>query len=221
MTIEQYPLPENQYHPQEFPKMQIVIHHTASGPSAKGVIDYWKTNSEAVATAFVIGKDGVIQQAFSSKYYAAHLGIPASFIKTFGFLDYGTRCDILHKQSIGIELTCWGGLVKKNGTWLNYQGGLVPNANIQEYNPPFRGFAGFEKYSEQQLTALKELLVYLCDKFNIPKTYHSDMWDISKNAIGGEKGIWTHTSYRIPSDKQDCHPQPELISMLESLNNTQ
>ncbi|TSJ43670.1 N-acetylmuramoyl-L-alanine amidase [Mucilaginibacter corticis] len=218
MNIQQYPLPENQYHAQEFPKTQIVIHHTASGPSAKGNIDYWKTDPVAVATAFVIGKDGIIQQAFASKYYAAHLGIPAAFIHGLGFNDYSTRCDTLHKQSIGIELTCWGGLTQKNGKWLNYLSQAIPDANVQTYSPPFRGFAGFEKYSAEQLTAVKELILYLCNKYKIPTTYHPGMWDISKDAIGGVPGIWTHTSYRIASDKQDCHPQPELIALLQSLS---
>jgi N-acetyl-anhydromuramyl-L-alanine amidase AmpD len=218
MDIRQYPLPENQYHKLEFPKSQIVIHHTASGPSAKGNIDYWKTDPAAVATAFVIGKDGIIQQAFGSKYYAAQFGIPASFIQSLGFSDYGSRCDTLHKQSIGIELTCWGGLTQKNGKWVNYQGGVVPDAEVQLYNPPFRGFAGFQKYADAQLAAVKELIIYLCDKYTIPKTYHPAMWDVSKDAIGGARGIWTHTSYRVASDKQDCHPQPGLIALLQSLD---
>jgi len=215
--IVQYQLAEDQYHKVEFPKKQVVIHHTASGPSAKGNIDYWKTQPDKVATAFVIGKDGVIVQAFGSKYYAAHLGIPASFIRTFGFTDSGTRCDTLHKESVGIELTCWGGLTKKNNKWVSYAGVVVPDSDVQLYNPPFRGYAAFEKYSPAQLASLKELLVYLCDTYHVPKVYHPDMWDVSKKAIGSEPGIWTHTSYRTPADKQDCHPQPELIALLQSL----
>lgn len=220
MNLKQYPLPENQYHKIVYPKRQIVIHHTASGPSATGNIDYWKTDAVAVATAFVIGKDGIIQQAFGSQYYAAHLGIPAALIHGLGFADYRSRCDTLHKQSIGIELTCWGGLTKKNGKWLNYLGKVVQNENVQLYIPAFRGYFGFEKYPEVQLSSLKELLILMCSKYEIPKTYHPTMWDVSKEAIGGVKGIWTHTSYRISGDKQDCHPQPELVAMLKELENS-
>lgn len=218
MNIDQYPLPDNQFHKQEFAKKQIVIHHTASGPSARANIDYWKSDPVAVATAFVIGKDGIIVQAFASKYYAAHLGVPAAFLHALGFADYGTRCDKLHKESVGIELTCWGGLTKKNNKWLNYAGGIVPESDVQVYSPKFRGYAGFEKYSALQIKSLKELLNFLCDTYHVPKTYHPEMWDVSKKAIGSEPGIWTHTSYRIASDKQDCHPQPELIAMLKSLS---
>ena len=52
------------------------------------------------------------------------------------------------------------------------------------------------------------------DRYNIPLEYNQDMWDVSINALKGAPGIWTHVSYR--SDKSDCHPQPELIEMLQS-----
>jgi hypothetical protein len=127
------------------------------------------------------------------------------------------RCEILHKHSIGIELTCWGGLNEMNGKWVSYTGTVIPESNVQLYKPEFRNFLAFEKYSDAQLVSLKQLLIYLCDKYAIPSTYRTDMWDVSKEAIGGAKGIWTHTSYRIAEDKQDCHPQSELITMLQSL----
>jgi hypothetical protein len=41
------------------------------------------------------------------------------------------------------------------------------------------------------------------------------MFDVSKEALSGESGIWSHTSFR--SDKSDIHPQGELIKMLKSL----
>lgn len=67
----------------------------------------------------------------------------------------------------------------------------------------------------------------------IPLPYNEDIWDvdyetdrittsspdgapnISKNAMNGVKGVWTHTSYR--ADKSDCHPQKQLIEMLRGL----
>ena len=61
-----------------------------------------------------------------------------------------------------------------------------------------------------------KLVNYLCDKFNIEKTYNTSMWDISKDALGGKPGIWTHVSYR--ADKSDCMPQPELINSLQTLS---
>lgn len=216
--IVQYPLPENQYHKEEHPKSQIVVHHTASGPSAEGVINYWKSDPARIATAFTIDGDGDIYQSFSSKFYAAHLGVPAAQIKALGFADAGSRCDKLHKASIGIEICNWGGLTKDaKGRWVSYAGAVIPDANVQLYPNKFRGYSAYQKYTEGQIAATKELLIYLADKFGISKAYNEDMWDISKRAIGGHNGIWTHTSYRPASDKQDLHPQPEIIEMFKNL----
>jgi hypothetical protein len=58
-------------------------------------------------------------------------------------------------------------------------------------------------------------LAYWNEKFGIPLDYNADMWDVTNNALDGKPGIWTHNSYR--TDKSDCHPQPELIKMLQTL----
>lgn len=55
--ILQVKFPETQYYKQEFKKNQIVIHHTVSGSNPTNVINAWITNTERVATAFVIGGD--------------------------------------------------------------------------------------------------------------------------------------------------------------------
>ena len=47
--------------------------------------------------------------------------------------------------------------------------------------------------------------------------YNEEMWDLSERALNGDKGVWTHVSFRKPSDKQDCHPDPNLISMLRTI----
>ena len=64
--------------------------------------------------------------------------------------------------------------------------------------------------------SVRQLLVFFGKKYSIPLSYNENMWDIAVEALSGEKGVWTHASYR--SDKSDCHPQPELIEMLKSLN---
>jgi hypothetical protein len=50
---------------------------------------------------------------------------------------------------------------------------------------------------------------------NIPYAYNADIWDVTSRALTGEPGIFAHVSYR--PDKSDCHPQPELIQMLQSV----
>lgn len=216
--IIQFDFPETQYFKVAYPKKQIVLHHTASGPSIKGNIDYFLKDALQVATAFFVGHQGEIGQLFSSKYYAYHLGIPAKQIKELGFADYGTRGLLLHKESIGIELTNWGGLTKNaKGQWQSYAKVIIPDANVQLYPDGFRGYKAYEKYTPAQILALKDLLLYLCDTYSIDKSYQCNMFEVNRDAIGGKNGIWSHTSYRPASDKQDIHPQPEMIAMLKSL----
>ena len=211
--IKWYPAPDKEYHKEEHPKKQIVLHHTASGGNSKGDIDYLNGQDGKVHVAFWIDRDGTIWQAFSSKYYAPHLGVPTS---TFQKFKVKNTVDALHKSSIGIELDNWGYLTKKGDKFYSWSNELVKPENVVTYPEGFLGQKYYEKYYEPQISALKELLEYLCDTFKISKTYNEDMWKVSTNALSGKNGIYTHISYR-ESGKWDCHPQGELISMLKSL----
>ncbi len=225
--IKQVQLKEDQYKKEDCTslKKQLVIHHTAGGANAENVILGWGMNSEDVATAFVIAgkpsatstyKDGDIFQAFGSKYWAYHLAFSKSTNKVpVAYHDFKHETKIA-KASIGIEVCNWGGLTKDaNGVYWNYLNKPFPASEVIELTTPFRGFTYYHAYTDAQIAALKELILYLCDKFNIPKTYNADMWDINLRALNGDAGIFTHVSYR--SDKCDMSPQPKLIEMLKSL----
>lgn len=201
--IKQFPFPENEYYKEETPKKTIVIHHTVSGPSAENIFTSWTNTPERVATALVIGGDGTIVQGYSGKYWAHHLGMKTVNNKQ------------LNQQSIGIELCNWGGLTFDGSKYINAYGKPVPDSSIITYPKGFRGFKYFQQYSDIQLASLKELLIFLCDKYQIDKSYKAGMWDVSKEACAGGGGIYTHVSYR--ADKSDCHPQPELIELLKTL----
>ena len=54
-----------------------------------------------------------------------------------------------------------------------------------------------------------------CWRIMQSKDYKKDMWDISRSALSGSPGIYTHVSYR--KDKSDCHPQKDLIENLKNL----
>jgi len=226
-TLVQVDFPEDQYYKEETEKKQIVLHHTVSGGNADGVISWWKQDPLRIATAFIIAGDGTIYQIFSSKYWAHHLGIKSDFIKSLGFTDYGTRNVTLNKESVGIEVCNWGGLMKDaNGYHPSYWDAnlkkdvgvtkvTIPDEDVQVFDKPYRGYLYFEKYKQEQVDSLGKLVNYLCDKWNIPKTYFPTMWDVSTEAIGSEPGIWTHVSFR--RDKSDQMPQPEIIDMLQNL----
>ena len=219
--IIQYPLKSGQYFEEEHPKSQIVIHHTSGSSNPFFVIDGWNNNIDKIGTPFVISgkpkagettyKDGDIIQCFSSKYYAYHLGIPSSV-----FQKYNIPYQRLDKTSIGIELANWGYVMKqKDGTFKNYVGGTVPNEEVVDLGKEFRGYQYYHRYSDLQLASLKDLLIYLCDKYKISKKYNEGMWDINQACLNGTNGIWNHTSCR--NDKFDCSMQPHLIEMLKSL----
>jgi len=206
--------PENQYIREAHEKNQIVLHHTVSGQGVNGDIAWWRQTSDRVGTAIIVGWDGKIYQCFGSKYWAYHLGLKTSSNKP------------LNKGSIGIEIDAWGGLIRTNRQWYPAKWDkklkksvantkVAPIQNVQVYEQGYRGFYGFEKYTDAQIEAVRELLVFWNGRYKIPLDYHEDMWDYSENAMAGKDGIWAHVSYR--KDKSDCHPQPELIQMLKSL----
>jgi N-acetyl-anhydromuramyl-L-alanine amidase AmpD len=225
--IVQVDFPENQYYREETEKKQIVLHHTVSSGKVDGTINWWKQDPQRVATQFIVDATGVVYQLYSSKFWAHHLGIKSDFIKKYGFLDYGTRNTKLNKESIGIEISRWGGLLKDSkGYHPTYWDTTlkkevcqtkitIPNENVQVFEKPFRGYYFFEKYTNEQIISVGKLVTYLCEKWGISLDYDSSIWDVNKNALGSVPGIYTHVSYR--SDKSDLMPQPEMIEMLKSL----
>lgn len=206
------------YYKVEWPKKQIVLHHTVSGPGIQGDMETWKAFKSHIAVCIIIERDGKMNQLFPSKYWGYHLGVGNAK---------------LDQASIAIELDNWGGLIKGNGKPMkfgqktvntidgkiyNSYGGLV-NVPVTHYPEKFRGYEYFESYTEEQLRATGELLLFWSKNYNIPLTYKEEMWDVSQKALNGEPGVWTHVSYRKPSDKQDCHPDPELKNLLKTLPN--
>jgi N-acetyl-anhydromuramyl-L-alanine amidase AmpD len=212
--IKSVDFPTDQYKASVKDKKQIYIHHTVSGDGVIGDINWWKTTPEDVATCVIIDRNGDIYQCFSSKYWAHHLGIKSTVFKSLDLTSINTK---LNQESIGIEIDSWGGLEKNTaGQWVSYTGKVVPTDNVTEYPEGFRGYYGFEKYTEEQIEATRQLLKYWGGHYKIPLDYKGDaLWDISKEALSGEEGVWTHVSVR--PDKSDCHPQPELVQMLKGL----
>jgi N-acetyl-anhydromuramyl-L-alanine amidase AmpD len=208
--IVQVRLKDTQYYQEEFPKKQIVIHHTVSNGNAKNVVAWWGKTPARIGVAFVIDREGIIHQCFSSKHWAHHLGIK------------GAKNKQLNQQSIGIELCAWGSLKRSDLKSVNVAqftsstGTIVPTNEVIALEKPFRGSKYYQKYTDKQLKTLQILLNYLCETYNIPNTYNSDMWDYSRSsALGGSPGIWTHVSFR--KDKSDCFPQDELVEVLKKL----
>lgn len=208
--IVQIPLNKNQYYQEENEKKQIVIHHTVSNGNAKNVVNSWASNPAKIGTAFIIDREGIIHQTFRSKHWAHHLGTKSKMNKQ------------LNQQSIGIELSSWGGLTRQENPMLKGSPKFfsstrtgIPKEEVIKLEKPFRGFLYFQKYTSSQLKSLQILINYLCETYSIPKVYNPEMWEYSKMAMNGNSGIYTHISFR--KDKSDCFPQKELIEILNKL----
>jgi len=218
--IKQVPLSESQYLKEEATKTQIVLHHTAGNSSGVGTIKMWNTDDRGrIATCVCIsGKgqskdtfDGEICQAFSSKYWAYHLGIKGDVFKA-----NGVPAKNLDKTSIGIEICSWGPLEKRGDKFYNYVDREVPADQVTELETPYKGHKYYHRYTDAQIESVRQLLLYWKQLYNIDLTYNeADMWTVSKRALKGENGVFTHNSYR--KDKSDIHPCPRMIAMLKSL----
>ena len=209
-AIKQVRLKDNQYFAESSPKTQIYLHHTAGNGNAEGVSRYWNGNDSRIATAFIIGENGTIVQCFSSKHWAWHLGIDQE-----DFARNGAKYSNLNKLSVGIEVCNWGYLKKKGDKYYNYAGGVVNPSYVTELDQPYKGYKYWYKYSDAQIESLRQLVVYLCETYDIPKDYRSEIWSIDKEAFKGTKGIFTHNSVR--KDKSDMYPDPRVIKMLQNL----
>lgn len=221
--IKTVPFTSTQYVDEASPKQQIYVHHTASSPDPYGVVKWWETTPDKIATSFVIAgkpdssgkwKDGDIIQCFGTAKWAWHLGLTAKHLKAGGPKAWNNK--ELNRQSIGIEICSWGQLTKTDAGFKNYVGRIVPDGEVAELATPWRGFKYYQKYTQAQLDNVGELLQFLGNKWNIPLTYKgARMFDVCADALQGAPGVWTHASVR--PDKNDCFPQTELISMLSSL----
>jgi N-acetyl-anhydromuramyl-L-alanine amidase AmpD len=217
--IKQYPLKETQYVNEDVTKRQIVLHHTAGNSSALNTMINWNNDDRGrIATCVAIsGKgasnsyDGEIVQGFPSKKWAYHLGV-----KQEVFAAYGVTFQNLDKLSIGIEICNWGPLTKKGTKFYNYVDREVPRDQVCTLDTAYKGYKHWHAYTDAQIEAVRQLLVYWKDIHNINITYkEADMWNVSKPALSGVQGVYTHNSYR--KDKTDVSPQPKLIAMLKTL----
>jgi hypothetical protein len=144
--------------------------------------------------------------------FAAHLG------------DNGSQS--MHNNSVGIEVCNFGPLTKVGNVFKTYVGTIVHPDQVCDLGFKFRGSQYHHKYSEAQIEALRELILFIKDRngINIKKGLvewlttktPNEAFEFNKDAWAGKvKGMLTHTNTR--RDKTDMSPQPELIKMLKSL----
>jgi len=218
MQINKYFLPPNEYKPGPTKKEYLFLHHTAGWQNPYRVIDSWGRDSRgAVATEFVMGgqsikgdnvkHDGEMVQCFPEGAYGWHLG------------KNGSRH--MHTHSVGIEV-CNFGYIKDGKT---YAGTVADKSQICVLDEPFRGYKEWHKYSDKQISVLKDFILYIAERDSIDvrkglveevKKKGAKGFEFNEDAFYGKiKGMWTHTNTR--KDKFNMFPQQELLDMLISL----
>lgn len=230
LTIIDKILEKGEYVEEKAVKNTIYLHHTAGSHRADWTIDGWNKDRTAtksrlrVATAFIIGgldrdgsdkdkMDGKIFRAYPEDFWAYHLGLKTA------------NNNQLNKQAIGIEICNYGPVTKSNsGKFLNYVNSELAASQVCDLGYHFRGYQLHHKYTANQIASLKELLLFLKDKYKIDLKKglvpllgkpQGKAFELNADALAGKPGIWSHTSVR--KDKFDVHPQDELVAMLKAL----
>jgi hypothetical protein len=222
-AFEIYYLDKDEYHAGPNKPEYLFLHHTAGGDNPLAVVDQWNDDTRGrIATEFLIGGpsvngkntkyDGVIVKCMPDGGFGAHLG------------DNGSQH--MHNNSVGIEVCNFGPLTKVGNVFKTYTGTIVHPDQVCDLGYKFRGFQYYHKYSEAQIEALRELILFIKERngINIKKGLvewlntkaSTEAFEFSKDAWAGKvKGLLTHTNTR--RDKTDMSPQPNLIKMLKSL----
>jgi peptidoglycan hydrolase-like protein with peptidoglycan-binding domain len=195
---------------EKFNKRQIVWHHTEGYDNAEGVIDWWTRDGKSnISTSIVINKNGELFQAFDPDYWSYSLGIKGN-----RYLNGYSEAD---KFSIGVELTNAGGLIKnQKEQFVSAFNSIIPKENVEIVD--FRNFLYFDKYPEKQLKTLKYFTLICAAVWDIPLNYDFEQYfKLNTRSLSGQKGIYTHCSFRDIDEKQDLSPQKDLINMSKSL----
>jgi hypothetical protein len=119
------------------------------------------------------------------------------------------------RETIGIEICNWGYLTERNGKFYNYVDKEIPLNEVTILDVPYKGYVAWHKYTDAQIESVRKLLIYLSETYKINIKYKEDIWSVTKRALSGENGLFTHNSVR--KNKTDVYPCPRLIQMLKSL----
>ena len=230
-------LPKGEYKAGDYSKRWMFLHHTAGWHNPFKTVTNWANDSRgAVATEFVIGGqsikgndnqyDGTLVKCMPDGCYGWHLG---------------TGNNIMHRESVGVELNCFGQLTKggyykyHNNTktfitrdpdrYYTYVGGEVHPDQVVILDKKFRGYDAWHRYSDKQIATLKELIKDVAERDGIDmskglpelikiKGAHEALDYCNVSYVTANPGLWCHSNVR--PGKVDLFPQPEIIDMLLS-----
>lgn len=156
IDTETYRLTEKNYHKEIYDKTQIIIGHT----SQKGMLHYagwiYRLNGKNKKTAnFTITKEGTVYQHYDPIHYSTFINNQQD------------------KASISITLENMGwfrkdAMVDRYVDWL---GDGYKKNNEEVLNKRWRNYTYWDRYTEKQMKSLTELLIELCQTYNISKDF--------------------------------------------------
>lgn len=186
------------FYPEKTLKDMIVLHFTCG--FLKGDIATLVEQDSHVSTHYVLGRNGVVYQLFNTNFWSNHLGK--------GSVGGNT---INSRRSVAIEISNIGPLQEKGTTLFDIYGGAYCELSEQKYytklSTPWRGFQYFATFTDNQYSSLKSLLIYLCNKWSIPRTIMPETarYDLFGGNARVYRGICTHANYRADG-KTDIGP---------------
>lgn len=199
------------YYDRVYPKKRIVLHYTAG--QIRSDLSTLTRQDYHVSVPFVIGRNGLIYQLFSSRFWSGHLG------KGLGNTGTGNAED---KATIGIELSNYGYLKKRADNLETYYSRLIRGDGTEgpvdiycntgdkeaylSLETTFRGETYFAGYTSAQYQSLIILIRYLTRQYGIPRNFLEDNKRfLTDNTVLNFNGIVSHINYRS-SGKWDIGP---------------
>jgi len=198
------------YVKEETKKQMIVWHHSAGWDNSRRMFASWQRDKRGrVATSIGINDDGKVYKGFDERFWAHHLGVDSNH---FGRFNLPNVNKYLNRISIGVEV-CNAGYLDSD-TKESYFDWRPPEEKILALE--YKGREYYEKYTDQEIKSLRIWTILNAIRYNIPLYYRGfDMWELSRDALTGVSGLYTHNSFR--TDKSDVSPQPHLIKMAKEL----
>lgn len=146
---------------------------------------------------YVISREGEILQVIPPTTYSQYLETAS-----------------LNKRTIIISLENLGWL-KKNplqGGYINWIGNIYKD---KVYERKWRGYFFWQPYTDQQMESLTQLIVKLCEDFNIPKTAIGHNVKIDK--VENFSGIATYSNYF--KERTDLSPAFNFEKLVKNIDN--
>tara|TARA_Y100000385_G_scaffold278835_1_gene327665 strand:+ start:6427 stop:10095 length:3669 start_codon:yes stop_codon:yes gene_type:complete len=235
------------YAPEETPKIQFVVHHTAGLGGAKAIIENsWVDRTDRVSTHFIIDRAGKVEQLFPLKYWGNHIGSSRK------------GNEYLQKSTISVELVALGYVKvkgrKKSNSFFNqnstFQQGKktytyeklqqgqpdLPVAEPYKINSSgkivkagsYKKYGLYHSYTKKQLAALEKVMkgvkvlypnISMGSRYSGANGFYEQFPDRKSTASTAFKfNQGTFTHNSYRTDKSDVFPQKELIELFQKFN---